>query len=350
MPSSINAPVGRALDLGFGYTKFTKSHLDDTDKVDVGMFPSYCSPSSKRQDQISGGPLQALDVITVEAGGMHWSVGKDSKLAGTGRASQLLEDSFFVSSQYLALARGAISFMSLPDGCDTIDVLTVGLPLSVFEHQELRNRIITTLKARHPIGRPGNLDDSILVRRVNVIPQVLGSLVALALPLERYDEIESERNLTIDVGYGTLLWLTTDGLKALRERSGGTMGGVSSLLDAMLRTQDRSLVGNLAMMERLDKALINKADTFKVAGREVQVADLRPGLEAAVSENLTLLLRSISSVNDIDNVFLTGGGAHLYREAIKGAFPDHELIEDNGSTQFTNVRGFQILSEQQLVE
>jgi len=333
----------RALDLGFGFTKYSRGHTNRDLSLDVGVFPSYAAPAV--DDSLGAGVLKNLNVVTVEVDGARYNVGEDAKNAGSGQARQLLERSFFTSPQYLALAKGALTFMDVPPA--GISVLTVGLPLTTFGDEDLRQAIEQRLSGSHDIPCGGETR-TVDVKRINLIPQVLGSLIALALPTGRMTEIQAERNLTIDVGYGTLLWLMTEGLKPVPARSSGNMGGVSSLLQAVVRSIDASAASNVGILERVDQALLHGHTAIKVNGKTVELSQHSAHLGAAISENLTEMLRSIGSASDVDNVFLTGGGAHLYRDALRKAFPGREITEARDGSQFTNVRGFQLLSERLL--
>ena len=106
-------PTYRALDLGYGYTKFSKGHYLDDTTVDVGAFPSYAvrSVDSLGSDR--------LGVIQVKVDAAKFWVGEQVRYAADGRGRQLLEASFFGSSQYLALAKGALAFMNAPAGAGT---------------------------------------------------------------------------------------------------------------------------------------------------------------------------------------------------------------------------------------
>lgn len=342
MAKNQKLPIARALDIGFGFTKFTKSHLLPNLNVDVGVFQSYAATDWRD----SKGPVGDFLVLAIEVNGAHYLVGDDVNKVSGGNPLRLLTDEFFTSPQYMALARGAMAYMAIPaDG--VIDVLTVGLPLTVFRDKRLRNSIKERLSGEHKIsGLAGGASRTIKVISTILVPQVQGSLYALAadLPEAKRETIEDERNLTIDVGYGTLLWLTSDGLTPLPARSDGSMGGASAVLDAMMTSISPRSVGNVSVTERLDKAIRENQETFKVAGAPVGIGEHRGAMEAVVSENMTRLLRSVGNTDDIDNVFLTGGGAHLYAEAVRRAFPN-QVINGAQGTQFTNVRGFQMISE-----
>ena len=101
--------------------------------------------------------------------------------------------------------------------------------------------------------------------------------------------------MTIDVGYGTLLWLVTSGMKPNPMRSNGNMGGVSSILRAIATAIDNGASNNVGILDRLDKALYSNLPTVKVDGATVKLADYKQHQNAVVAENLTELLSSIGN-------------------------------------------------------
>jgi plasmid segregation protein ParM len=49
----------------------------------------------------------------------------------------------------------------------------------------------------------------------------------------------------------------------------------------------------------------------------------------------------IESPHSLQNIILVGGGAFLFRKAVKSAFPRHRILEIKEPV-FANVRGFQL--------
>ena len=111
-------PTYRALDLGYGYTKFTKGHYQDDTTLDAAAFPSYAAQSVD-STSLGSEVLGDLSVIQVKVGDAKFWVGEQVRYAADGRGRQMLEASFFRSSQYLALAKGALAFMNAPAGAGT---------------------------------------------------------------------------------------------------------------------------------------------------------------------------------------------------------------------------------------
>jgi plasmid segregation protein ParM len=353
MKTSETPKVLRALDLGFGFTKFSLGHYQPNGnyELEVSAFPSYAGPAIEGMNY--GGNINMANVLRIEVGDQRFSVGKDALNTADGTAKQILEVSFFLSDQYLALARGAMALMKIPRTGD-IDQLVTGLPLNVFRDKELVKKVRTRLEGAHvvpdvdlPPGEDGELQNrTIVVKRVQVIPQVVGSLVALSCEDGSVDEIGGQRNLTIDVGYGTLLWLVSNGTTAIPARSNGNMGGVSNLLKKIIKEFAPSSVTNLSIMERLDNALRENQPTIKVHGEDVEIDKYRPLLESTAKENLTEMLSALGDTSDIDNIFLSGGGAHLYKQVIAAAFPKRKIICSSTNSRYTNTKGFQIIAEQ----
>lgn len=337
-------PTYRALDLGFGYTKFSAGHFTDEDHLDVAAFPSYAGPALEAGPM--GGGLTNAKVINVKVGDETFSVGEDSRKTSDGQGRQILEASFFRSRQYLALARGAMAFMRVP-AAGTIDTLVMGLPLNLYKDESLVQHVTKTMTGQHIVPNINDTGKSlnINVKRASVIPQVVGSLISLAREDGEIETVSERQNLTIDVGYGTLLWLVSSGFTSINRRSDGNMGGVSGLLQKIIRSVAPAAVTNLTIMDRLDRALRENQPTFMVEGREVEISKHRAQLESAIQENLTEMLRSVGQTADIDAIYLTGGGAHLYKQAVEEAFKGRKIHLSQNYPRYTNVRGFQYLAE-----
>jgi plasmid segregation protein ParM len=274
-------------------------------------------------------------------------VGDDVRDAADGAARQMLEASFFRSSQYIALARGAMAMMNIPNH-GQIDSLVLGLPLTVYGDKALVAHVYDNLLTEHQIPDRRALqakDRVVTIKKLRIIPQVVGSLIAMSKESGLNKKVRETYSLTIDAGYGTLLWLVTRGLTPLPARSNGNMGGVSSLLQKVVRSMDPDSVTNINILDRLDNALRNSEESIEIDGIELPLAKYSGLLASSTSENLTELIKSIGNTKDINNIFLTGGGAHLYHDAVQRAFSNRKIVTAGSGARFTNVRGFQTIAE-----
>jgi PRTRC genetic system protein D len=201
MAKHIPQKVFRGLDIGFGHTKFTKSNISADGSVAVGSFPSYAANGSE-SSQLGDKVFRTLSVLPVFVGSERFLVGEDVRFTADGNARQILESDFYKSNQYKALALGALSLMDVPaEG--VVDALVVGLPINVMGDKMIHDGVTGFLQATH--HNLPNFDGdasvrSITVRRVEIIPQVAGTLLALADEKDLTDVIEEQINLTIDVG------------------------------------------------------------------------------------------------------------------------------------------------------
>ena len=121
--------IVRSIDVGYGQTKFIKdsSNGEYTCELFHSVAPTLTGPLL--QDPL----LKNTDVIRVDVGGVTRIVGKDSLHFQGALSSKILDDSYSGSDTYMSLTRGALFYI----GKKYIDLLVVGLPVSLFKNIEL---------------------------------------------------------------------------------------------------------------------------------------------------------------------------------------------------------------------
>lgn len=117
-------PIVRAVDLGFGNTKFITGMAGS--EVRCGCIPSLAYPSTR--DPASLPAAERRKTLAIPINGLFYEVGPDAALATDNLRATHLHDRYVETPEYLALLRGALAMMKLP----VIDVLVVGLPVSHF--------------------------------------------------------------------------------------------------------------------------------------------------------------------------------------------------------------------------
>lgn len=157
------SPTLRALDLGFGFTKFSKGQYSDRGdgSLEVAAFPSYAAPAVDYS--IGAGVMSDLSVVNISVDGERFTIGEDVRRAADGVGRQMLESTFFKSNQYLALARGAMASMNVPDHGE-IDSLVMGLPLNVYRDKSIIEHVEAKLKGSHlvpDVGKDRGIERSI---------------------------------------------------------------------------------------------------------------------------------------------------------------------------------------------
>ena len=332
--------ICRGLDIGFGFTKFTRGADADGNTL-TAAFPSFATVANP---PTGGDGLSAHNVVHVRVGVNTYAVGADAQDSADGSGSRMLERSFFISEEYLALARGAMADMQTGP---TIHSLAIGLPLQYFNDTKLLAGLSERMQGPHPLpslAGTSDSDRSVRVEKVTIFPQVVGSLMH-HFGAASSGATTTTTALTIDAGYGTLVWLTTRGSNSQPKRSGGNMGGASRLIERIARRIDPAIANDFELMGRLDEALRLNRKAFKLRDGDVLLDQYRPMLETAVLDHVTEMLRSVGDTANIDQIILTGGGAYLYRSVVQNAFPNR-MIHAPINPRFANVLGFQKLAEQ----
>jgi plasmid segregation protein ParM len=121
--TTANSKIIRALDLGWGYTKY--SRLDPASgNMQYASFPSL-APRHTGVD-LSMSIMGRRDTVVVNVDGTKYEVGPDSIDLDTNDASRNLNDQYIHTEQYKAVMFGALAYIGEP----VIDLLVVGLPLS----------------------------------------------------------------------------------------------------------------------------------------------------------------------------------------------------------------------------
>lgn len=333
--------IVRSIDTGHGNTKFTTMH--SVDGFGCDMFPSIAPQS--RSNNLSGGVFTSGKCIEVPIDGARHIVGKDSSKDAISSTQRIVDKGFSLSNVYLALVRGALSYMQQPK----IDLLVLGLPLTTYQsHRELlREKMV----GGHMIFNPARATNSLApefmsveVSSVRVVPQPVGAFFNYSLPRGLFTSMNDQRNLVLDVGFGTFDWFVADGNTPIKGRCGANQGGISSVVNAVADAFGSDLKSNFEMMNRIDKALRNRS-SFMCNGKEVDLMKLYwTTAENAIRESISSMLEGIGALQDIDNIILTGGGANLFYDEVVKAIPSHIIVKEDNPV-FSNVQGFQAVGE-----
>lgn len=323
--------VIRAIDVGFGNTKFTMAGSNEQGGIACRVFPSLVpEPADVTAGaQVLGGKR---NTVTVRVESASYEVGPDvERVMGT-RDGRSLHKDYSGTDEYLALTRGALSYM----GHDKIDFLVVGLPVnaSPAKYQALEQR----LKGEHEVAGGRKVD----VKHVLVVAQPMGGFLDHAHQNNLVRSISDMTSLLVDVGFFTLDWVVARGTEPISARSGGYDAGVSEVLRRVNGAIRKKLNCDDISINRLDKAL--RDGTIRIFGESYQMQEFLPAAESAINEGLNALQARVGASDDIDSIVLCGGGASLYEPSVKERFPRHKVavVQD---PVFANVRGFQLLGE-----
>jgi plasmid segregation protein ParM len=118
-------PIVRALDVGFGHTKFVSGV--DGSEVRCAHFPSIAYPTES--DETTGPMGGRRKTVGISIDGLIYEAGPDVHLAADVFNAKQMHERYSETHEYLATLRGALHYMKV----ERIDLLVVGLPVAAFK-------------------------------------------------------------------------------------------------------------------------------------------------------------------------------------------------------------------------
>ena len=325
--------IVRAIDVGH---KNVKSVIETEGELVCKVFPA-CAPVARGRD-LSDTLGRKRQSILVDIDGITYEVGPDAWLAAKAAPAHNMDDDYCLSDEYLALVRGALAFMKV----GAVDLLVVGLPVTTFELRKAA--LARRLTGEHPL-RDGKV---VVVKEVKVLAQPHGALIDYALSDARMQALRRQRNLIIDCGARTFDWLVTQGLKIMEQRSHATNQGMYDVLQVLAEEIGKQCNTQFHDYERLDTALRTRTNPL-VCGREYDLAPHLPVARKIAQDAVTVMRRYVQDTSDIDNIILSGGAGFFFKDALRAAFPQHE-IHDRRDGLYANVRGFALYGQARLAQ
>lgn len=328
--------IVRAIDLGFGYTKYSK--MIDND-ICYNSFPFVAPRASKLEDSDLA-MINERDTIVVRVDGTDYEVGPDSLLLETSDTTRTLNDQYIHTAQYKALTYGALAYI----GETEIDLLVVGLPVSTYAqgHEQLKKSLI----GEHKI----NDKFTCTVKNALVVYQPLGGLTyCMSLAKSELFEdrdLKESMNLIIDPGFLTFDFLLANGSKIIEKKSDAHTGGVSRILSAIAESISHKIGKKYDNFAAIDKAL--KKKKIRIAGKEEDLIEHIKNTKSVIESPITYMKNIVGDGSDIDNIILLGGGSPIFEKTLKDNFKDHDIICIDDPS-FANVKGYQIIGEDYLV-
>lgn len=326
--------VVEALDIGYGFTKYTKG-VDKNGNIQCDLFPSVVAVSPN--EEMSGSSFfTQRDTATVNVGGINWEVGPDINDIRSANDSRALHENFVKSEQWMVLFLGALSYMNR----DSIDYLILGLPVS---HMTQAEEVQKLAIGKHKVG-----NKEIEVRNVLVIPQPLGALYNYAIKSGEFNRFSQTNTLVVDPGYLTFDFLVTKGFSVNAHRSGARPGGMFSILSAIGSSISQSEGIEYDDLEQIDGALNiagykpedGPRQVF-VYGKEIPLDPHIKNTMPVIEGSMNYMLTKINSSKDIAQIVMAGGPNKIFDKAIKKQFPHHQAQALNDGI-FSNVIGFML--------
>ena len=321
--------IVRAVDVGSGNTKFV-THATATE-IRCASFPSIAYASSGVTT--SWEQEERRRTVCIPIGELFYEVGPDVALAADTFRARQLHDGYTESPEYMAFYRGALSMMKVGH----IDLMVVGLPVSLLAKKKAA--LEKAMSGQHDLGA----GKFVFVAKALAVAQPQGALVQFATENQRMATIGKEESLIIDPGARTFDWLVARGTRLVQKQSHSLNRGMSDVLRTLALEISKSSGVQFRNYDAIDLAL----RTGKPLMMFQKPYDLKRHL--AIAENVAEqavvgMLEWIEEPHRLQNIILVGGGAFLFRKAVKAAFPKHR-IQEVKEPMFANVRGFQLAGQ-----
>ncbi|MES2264291.1 MAG: PRTRC system protein D [Pseudomonadota bacterium] len=318
--------IVRAVDVGFGNTKYVSNCAGDD--IRCAAFPSIAYPSAR---DLSALPTaERRKTVAVPIDGLFYEVGPEVSLAAdTFRATQM-HDGYIETPEYAALLRGALNLMKV----GTIDLLVVGLPVASLIAK--KGSLEKAMTGKHDVGN----GRTVTVRKALAIAQPQGALVYYASLHQKLQSIENEQSLVIDPGARTFDWLVTRGMRLVQKKSHSINRGMFDILQAIATEISDDIGTPYRDLDAIDAALRTGKNPV-IYQKPYDMARLMPIARTIAQQAVSSMMQWIDATYNFQNIILVGGGAFLFKRAVKEAFPRHKIHEIKDPI-YANVRGFQI--------
>lgn len=319
----------RAVDVGSGNTKFVTAVAGGETRC--ASFPSIAYPSLDGRPGWASGDRRRT--LLVPVGSLFYEVGPDVALAADTFRARQLHDDYTESPEYLALLRGALALMKVTH----IDLLVVGLPVALFASR--KTAIEKAMTGRHEVGD----GKAVTIAKALAVAQPQGALVHYASVHGKMDTIGSERSLIIDPGSRTFDWLVAQGMRLVQKQSHSVNRGVSDVLRLLAQEISRDIGTPYPDLDAIDVALRTGKPPV-IFQKPYDIKRLMPLADSVAEQAVSSMKEWIDAPHSLQNIVLVGGGAFLFRKAVKAAFPRHRILEVK-EPMLANVRGFQLAGQ-----
>ena len=321
--------IVRAVDVGAGNTKFVTGVVGN--EIRCASFPSVAYPSSGETPHWPAS--ERRKTVCIPVGPLFYEVGPDVGLAADTFRAKQLHDEYTESPEYMALLRGALSMMKVSH----IDLLIVGLPVALFSLK--KSALEKTMAGEHQIGG----GKTVTVAKAMAVAQPQGALVHYAAEHKKMATIGTEQSLVIDPGSRTFDWLVTRGMRLVQKQSHSINRGMSDVLRLLAAEISKDVGSPYRDYDAIDLAL-RSGKSPVIFQKPYDMGRHLPLAESVAQQAVSTMRQWIETPESLQNIILVGGGAFLFKKAVKAAFPKHRIHEVK-EPMFANVRGFQLAGQ-----
>lgn len=337
-----------AADVGYFSTKLSlgRKLANESGKIATALFPSLAPrlPSGMKPHMVLA---NKTDGTVITMANDSYFVGRDAVMFSSGREPREVLNNYSRTPKYAALLKGALNYMAVDKGSPTelvIRHLVLGLPLNTFgEHKDA---LVAIAQGEHLFFDGSNEQSHrrVTVERASVIVQPQGALVNYGV--EHSLIFDNKWVLVIDTGGGTLDWYLARGRTPNWTRSGAHPKGMLACAYAVADGINPVWRDNFEIIERIDSAIRKGAPSFTTAGVEYDLKNHAGAIDAVLRESTDKMLSKLGSLDNLDLILFSGGGAAVYQEFFLRNFPNSRAIAQiDDDPVFANVKGFHLAGE-----
>lgn len=343
--STVDLPA-IGIDVGFYSTKFTTGRDPAKDNaIQVDQFPSQ---APRYHHAGSALPLaKALDGATVSVDGVPHFVGKEVFNVVEAHGAKAVVDDYSLSAAYKALFLGALAYIVKAHHFPAqlrIKRLVVGLPMStVYSHS---TKLRAAVEGAHTVPRMGDgaATCKVYVDAAVVVAQPQGALIHFGG--RRAGRASNDTSLVLDMGGGTFDWFVSEGMRPNLPRCGAAPIGMLKCATVACDMLNPRYRNDPKILARVDEALRNSAEFVRITGKDHPMEQFGNAIGTVLNEALDQMLKSVGSLDNIDEILLTGGGARLLHTPLTTRLRDYaHTIQVDPEPVYSNVRGFHTLGE-----
>jgi plasmid segregation protein ParM len=302
-----------AMDVGYSSLKILAGMAGTAPAVTI--LPAGAGPLAAMPDRLGRGRDDRDLVVSVD--GAAWAAGVEpGRLQNWERE---LHPDYPATAAYRALFHAAL----LVSGRERVDRLVTGLPVAQHQDTARRERLRAALIGVHQVTP----ERQVTVEQVDILAQPVGAYLDAIGSAAAAAVFNTARTLVIDAGFFSVDWMLIDGGELRSANSGSSTSAMSLLIEAAddLIQQDR---GDRLGLNQIEKALRAGSGTVPLFGSPVELAPyLTAAAKRTASAAITAVRRSMRSERRaVDVVLLTGGGAAIYADAAREAYPRSQVV------------------------
>ncbi len=158
--------------------------------------------------------------------------------------------------------------------------------------------------------------------------------------------IAKEKVLVLDLGGGTFDWFISDCMKPNYLLCGAAPVGALACVTAVCDLLHPRYKSDPTVLNKVDIALRENAEFVLIAGTEHPLKDLWPTVRSVVKEGLEQMLIKVGSLDGMDRILLTGGGAKLLEQSAISVLSEYKqmMVIDTDPVS-SNARGFHLIAQ-----